>query len=207
MHAAPAIPHETYLVSVIFQLVCPQTCCGTTCCHRHLSIGLGATVGQSARSKVVASPGSFASIGVSRQALLIPDGYLRVAWEPILAASHSDSHQRQHCSHDGPCPAREAAGRCPAGHLPEPASNRLTVPDTEEATGSIPVPPTKFYQVRRLVRPSAVTCRLEVADYFSRWKRSLVQSQHRCGSTGQNAEPPDLRGIGRGTIGRDSGAR
>ena len=68
-----------------------------------------------------------------------------------IAASHSDSHQRQQPGHNRPCPQREAAGRHPAGHCPEPASNRLIVPDTEEATSSNLVPPTKFLLVKPIV--------------------------------------------------------
>lgn len=52
----------------------------------------------------------------------------------LPAASHSDSHQRNQCGHDGPCLAREAAGRRHVGRRPEPCSNRLIVPDTEVVT-------------------------------------------------------------------------
>src|SRR5215469_16125858 len=38
--------------------------------------------------------------------------------------------------------------------------------DTEEVTGSIPVPPTKFYLVSTLAWPSANTSRLTPAVYF-----------------------------------------
>ena len=79
-----------------------------------------------------------ASIGVWLGTLLVPTGYIRVAMERVLAASHSDSHQRQHSSHDRPYLARGAAGRCPVGHRPELVSAGLIVPDTEEAASIRP---------------------------------------------------------------------
>ena len=63
------------------------------------------------------------------------------------------------------------------GHVRPQGATCLVFPDTEEATGPIPVPPTTFYQGSRLTWLLAITCRLRAADYFSSWKRSPVRSQ------------------------------
>ena len=76
-----------------------------------------------------------------------------------------------------PCRDFELTHLAAAGRWSTTPSQRPGFPDTEEATGSIPVPPTKFYQVSRPAWPSAITRRLRSTDHFSSWKRSPVRPQ------------------------------
>ena len=108
---------------------------GTRALHRPPVAACHCPPGTPASGRGLLRPARWSSTGTSRSsplpAILI-----------VPAASHSGSHQRDRCGHDGPRLATEPAGRRHAGRHPEPCSNRLTVPDTEEVTGSIPVPPT-----------------------------------------------------------------